>query len=198
VHTRSILSLQSPRRASLDGYNSPPVNGGYFPHDLDDIYEYKTDHQYFTYTGGYRTANKPQPPLTSDQQRNQLFRNSATQSLDNDKPKNRFDNSSFIKSLSSNSSSGSADKEGGTKVKGHHHNSIQEMIKSFGRKVHIWPRQRHESVSECTSDSNPLNDPQENFRLRSKSLDVQRPRSVLDDCEETYKIFNKIVKEGDF
>lgn len=75
------------------------------------------------------------------------------------------------------------------------------MIKNLGKKVHIWPRNRHDSINEnetakdrsMTSTPDPIHD---NFRLRSKSLDVSMSRRILDDCESTYKIYNKILKEG--
>jgi len=44
------------RRSAGPDFGSPPPTapaggGGYFPHDLDDIYESQADHQYFTHTG---------------------------------------------------------------------------------------------------------------------------------------------------
>lgn len=129
--------------------------------------------------------------------------------------RNRFDNSSFIRSLNSAVSQTSVDSGHHTgssannskeklSHKNHHHHSIQEMIKHFGKKVHIWPRNRHDSINENEIANNRQNsnnlpdfpDPQENFRSRSKSLDVQSSRKVLDDCEATYKIYNRILKEG--
>nr|XP_029733844.1 uncharacterized protein LOC109398791 [Aedes albopictus]XP_029733845.1 uncharacterized protein LOC109398791 [Aedes albopictus]XP_029733846.1 uncharacterized protein LOC109398791 [Aedes albopictus]XP_029733847.1 uncharacterized protein LOC109398791 [Aedes albopictus]XP_029733848.1 uncharacterized protein LOC109398791 [Aedes albopictus]XP_029733849.1 uncharacterized protein LOC109398791 [Aedes albopictus]XP_029733850.1 uncharacterized protein LOC109398791 [Aedes albopictus]XP_029733851.1 unc len=107
------------RRSSLESAGSPPMynNAGFFPHDLDDIYEYKTDHQYFTHTGGYDEPDRS--ALSSDYHRNMLFqRNHAFHSLDEyanaanhtlgfnryqyDRylgHRNRFDNSSFAGSL---------------------------------------------------------------------------------------------------
>jgi 5'-AMP-activated protein kinase regulatory gamma subunit len=81
------------------------------------------------------------------------------------------------------------------------------MIKHFGKKVHIWPRNRHDSINEneiANNRQNSINsnnlpdfqEPQDNFRSRSKSLDVQSSRKILDDCESTYKIYNRILKEG--
>lgn len=128
--------------------------------------------------------------------------------------KNRFDNSSFIRELNSTISQTSVDSGNHTgssannskeklSHKSHHHHSIQEMIKHFGKKVHIWPRNRHDSINENEIASNqqrvsltPEQEPQENFRSRSKSLDVQSSRKILDDCESTYKIYNRILKEG--
>lgn len=82
------------------------------------------------------------------------------------------------------------------------------MIKHFGKKVHIWPRNRHDSINEneIAGNSNrqkewqtpELEPQQEKFRSRSKSLDVNISRKVLDDCESTYKIYNRILKEGNF
>lgn len=118
----------------------------------------------------------------------------------------QFDNSSFAKSLSSSISQNSV---GGTSnnsssnssrdkmSKSHHHHSIQEMVKHFGKKMHIWPRHRHESINETTSNSSPLEeDPAEQFRNRSKSLDVPQTKKIVDDCESTYRIYNTILKEG--
>jgi hypothetical protein len=79
------------------------------------------------------------------------------------------------------------------------------MIKNLGKKVHIWPRQRHNSINEneiakdLELDQRKSPAPHskiDNFRSRSKSLDVTISRKVLDDCEATYKIYNKILKEG--
>lgn len=173
---------------------------------MDDIYEYKTDHQYFTHTGQSRSEERP--TILSDAQRNQLFqRTLATQSMDEGSTVNnggsgggahllyrkRFDNSSFAKSL--NDSTGDMNNQKDKKSHNHHHHSIQEMIKHFGKKAHLWPRKRHDSTSNL-SNSPLVNDPQENFRVRSKSLDVDASRKILSDCESTYKIFDKIVNEG--
>lgn len=190
------------------------------PHDLDDIYEYKTDHQYFTHTG---TSNYSRFPISSDNHRNALFRNGGMHSLDEyasspgrnsnfdtERYVNRltqFDNSSFAKSLSSsisqssvsnggNSSSNSSRDKMSKSGNHHHHHSIQEMIKHFSKKVHIWPRHRHESINESTSNSSPLETNEEAFRSRSRSLDVPQTRKILDDCESTYRIYNTILKEG--
>ena len=209
----------------MDGY-SPDRNNGYFPHDLDDIYEYKTDHQYFTHTVASHKHNNDRLSISSESQRNSLFRNSnMIHSLDEYAvhddfrfaPRNRFDNSSFIRNLNSTISQNSVDsgnQSGGSSNnskeklshKSHHHHSIHEMIKHFGKKVHIWPRNRHDSINEHEiSNNSPTNrtavspemEPIENFRSRSKSLDVNiTRRRVLDDCESTYKIYNKILKEG--
>lgn len=120
--------------------------------------------------------------------------------------KNRIDNSSFIKSLNDDnkSSENNSPKEKTSRNNSynrsnHHHHSVHEMIKHLGKKVHIWPsRRRHESTSVITSPvATPLNDPQENFRVRSKSLDVKPTNKILSDCDATYKIYEKILREGD-
>lgn len=205
----------------MDGY-SPDRNNGYFPHDLDDIYEYKTDHQYFTHTGASNSNERL--TISSDAQRNSIFRNTnMIHSLDEYAvkddyrfvPRNRFDNSSFIRNLNSTISqnsvdsgnhSGSSSNNSKEKLshKSHHHHSIHEMIKHFGKKVHIWPRNRHDSINEHEIANSPTNrnalspemEPVENFRSRSKSLDVNIARRKVDDCETTYRIYNKILKEG--
>uniref|UniRef100_A0AAG5CZH9 CBS domain-containing protein n=1 Tax=Anopheles atroparvus TaxID=41427 RepID=A0AAG5CZH9_ANOAO len=254
------------RRGSLESSCSPPTHhhtAGYFPHDLDDIYEYKTDHQYFTHTGAYQQQHPY--PISSDQQRNLLFqRNHGFHSLDeyggggssgisssnssNHRlfgHKHRFDNSSFARKLTQSISQSSIDsghssaskssvsksqqnnekrnhhhREKGEKgEKGenhghHHHHSITEMIKHLGKKAHIWPggRTRHSSISEDhhhqTGETHGGSDeravdgdglpehPREDFRTRSRSLDVDQTRRILDDCESTYKIYNKILREA--
>ncbi|XP_037946739.1 uncharacterized protein LOC119678764 isoform X3 [Teleopsis dalmanni] len=202
----------SVRRSNADHFGSPPIQTGFFPHDLDDIYESQGDHQYFTHTGASSSRSQERPTINS------IFHrvNAACISLDdyNSQPtrhsvdgggfmRHRFDNSSFAKSLSVNdenyeSSSPRENKKSKDKDHHHHHHhSIQEMLKHFGKKVHIWPRKHHDASSVCTS---PQNDPQENFRTRSKSLDVntlsRANHRILEDCGATYKIFDKIVKEG--
>ncbi|XP_050341541.1 uncharacterized protein LOC126767882 isoform X3 [Bactrocera neohumeralis] len=201
------------RRYPNDYCGSPPVHstqGGYFPHDLDDIYESQADHQYFTHTGASSARTPERPSINS------IFHRvgAACTSLDDyvgqtrvsaengsaSSYKHRFDNSSFAKSLSTNEDSDNSLPRENKKSKDHHHHhhhhSIHEMLKQFSKKVHIWPRKSHDTNSVCTS---PLNDPQENFRTRSKSLDVNtlsRPNRILEDCGATYKIYEKIVKEG--
>lgn len=202
----------------MDGRSSP-VSNGFCPHDLNDIYEYKTDHQYFTHTGAYQNNCQDKVVIASEAQRNSLFRNSPmVHSLDENidlraQQKHRFDNSSFARQLNSsisqssvdsgNTSSSSNNSKEKLNSKGNNHQSFQEMIKSFGKKVHIWPRNRHDSINEneISKDRNMSLTPEpmihpENFRSRSKSLDVTSTSRILDDCESTYKIYNRILKEG--
>uniref|UniRef100_A0A182QT22 Uncharacterized protein n=1 Tax=Anopheles farauti TaxID=69004 RepID=A0A182QT22_9DIPT len=256
---RTNVYNPSARRGSLESACSPPSGhhyntAGYFPHDLDDIYEYKTDHQYFTHTGAYH-HHHPGYPLTSDHQRNMLFQRShGFHSLDeyassgvsssnssNNRLlgyRNRFDNSSFARKLTqsisqssidsghssaSKSSNNNHEKRSREKSSGgggggghHHHHSITEMLKHLGKKAHIWPggRTRHASISEDHSSAERrsggggggggaagdgdglMGNPREDFRTRSRSLDVDQTRRILDDCESTYKIYNKILREG--
>lgn len=129
--------------------------------------------------------------------------------------KNRFDNKSFAQKLSESANSKdykehSHDKErrgSGSSASGsrHKHHSIQELIRTFGKKVGHW---RHESsdgrrgscaVPNISSEPTASSD---EFRSRSKSLDgdhlnkiVKRP--LLEDCGATYHIFDTIVKEGE-
>ncbi|XP_033164509.1 uncharacterized protein LOC117143782 isoform X3 [Drosophila mauritiana] len=216
----------SMRRSAGPDFGSPPPTapvggGGYFPHDLDDIYESQADHQYFTHTGA--SGPQQQRPtaisifhrvsaahtslddytLPGDASRQSM---NSTDSGVSSGPFNRqrFDNSSFAKSLSIDEQDPqhSPHKDGHSKHgkhhhhHSHHHHSIHELVKHFGKKMHLWPRKHHDAQSVCTS---PQNDPQENFRTRSKSLDVNtlsRPNRILDDCGATYKIYDRIVKEG--
>lgn len=188
--------LQDYRRPSLDTYGSPPYvpfHGDYCP-DLDDIHEYKTDQHYFTHTGSTRDgrASVTNGHGILDQQ---TFRISEERL---NRQRARFDNSSFIKSLNdSDASIGQSPKEKTSK------SSLHGIFKNLGKKAHIWPRKRHESTCNMTSTGSPIvssvtNDPQENFRSRSKSLDVNYTNNILNDCDATYKIFDKIVREGNF
>lgn len=72
------------------------------------------------------------------------------------------------------------------------------MIKHIGKKAHIWPRKRHESTCNmATTATTPTNEVPDNFRSRSKSLDVTSyGNRILNDCDATYKIFDTIVREG--
>lgn len=222
----SFHQMQSLRKSSAaESCGSPPIlQNGFFPHDLDDIYENHGDHQYFTHTGAAR-SQETRPTINSifhrvgaapialedyTQQHHQQQRHSLDQTDPGGFLRHRFDNSSFARSLSTNDDSGAdgSPKEH-KKTKdhhhhhhhnhhhNHHHHSIQELLKHFGKKVHIWPRKTHDAPSSvCTS---PQNDPQKNFRMRSKSLDVNtlsRPNKILEDCGATYQIFDRIVKEG--
>ncbi|XP_017961654.1 uncharacterized protein LOC108654654 isoform X3 [Drosophila navojoa] len=208
-------------RRGAPEFGSPPAAqppGGYFPHDLDDIYESGADHQYFTHTGASGPQRSSERPTAIS-----IFHrvNAAASSMDDYSTggsrqsvysmdsgtlnvsvgRQRFDNSSFAKSLSIDEQEPSHKEEHHKhKYHGHHHHhnhhSIQEMLKTLGKKMHVWPRKNHDAQSVCTS---PLNDPQENFRTRSKSLDVNtlsRANRILEDCGETYKIYERIVKEG--
>ncbi|KRG00189.1 uncharacterized protein Dwil_GK14491, isoform C [Drosophila willistoni] len=212
----------SMRRGAPDFGSPPPTApvGGYFPHDLDDIYESQADHQYFTHTGAMGQQRSCERPTAISIFHRVSAANSSlddysggggggsrqsVNSMDSGGPRQRFDNTSFAKSLSIDEqelpSQGSPHKEPKHKHHHHHHNhhhhhSIQELLKHFGKKMHVWPRKHHDAQSVCTS---PQNDPQENFRTRSKSLDVNtlsRPNRILDDCGATYKIYDRIVKEG--
>lgn len=77
----------------------------------------------------------------------------------------------------------------------HHHHSIQELKRFFGKKVNNWISERGARRSSCSEDSSPKAD--EEFRGRSKSLDgtVKRP---IRDCESTYRIYDSILREGMF
>ncbi|EDV48282.2 uncharacterized protein LOC6553541 isoform X3 [Drosophila erecta] len=209
------------RTAGPDFGSPPPTAGGYFPHDLDDICESQADHQYFTHTGAsgpqqqrptaisiFHRVSAAHTSLDDYSLPGEASRQSmnSTDSGVSNGPFNRqrFDNSSFAKSLSIDEQDPqhSPHKEGHSKHgkhhqhHSHHHHSIHELVKHFGKKMHLWPRKHHDAQSVCTS---PQNDPQENFRSRSKSLDVNtlsRANRILDDCGATYKIYDRIVKEG--
>lgn len=141
-------------------------------------------------------------PIHSDVHRNNFFhRTPATKSLDEyshnhryNIDKSRFDNSSFIKSLNdSDININQSPKEKSSK------SSLHGMIKHIGKKAHIWPRKRHDSTCNITNGvTTPTNEVPENFRSRSKSLDVTYYHRILNDCDATYKIFDSILREGNF
>lgn len=110
-----------------------------------------------------------------------------------------MDNASFIRGLHDDLSpkERSRNNSCSSTHKTHHHSSVHEMIKHLGKKVHIWPRKRHDSTNNMATETELINDEQENFRSRSKSLDVNvKQKKILGDCDATYKVFDKIVKEG--
>lgn len=110
-----------------------------------------------------------------------------------------MDNASFIRGLHDDLSPKERSRHNScssSSHKSHHHNSVHEMIKHLGKKVHIWPRKRHDSTNNMSTDTDFVNDEQEHFRSRSKSLDVNVKQKILGDCDATYKVFDKIVKEG--
>ncbi|XP_026315282.1 uncharacterized protein LOC113226757 isoform X2 [Hyposmocoma kahamanoa] len=128
--------------------------------------------------------------------------------------RNRFDNKSFAQKLADSANNKdykehSHDKErrsSGSSASGsrHKHHSIQELIRTFGKKVGHWRHDSGEGRRGSCAVPNNSNEPiasSDEFRSRSKSLDgdhlnkiVRRP--LLEDCGATYHIFDTIVKEG--
>lgn len=128
--------------------------------------------------------------------------------------KSKFDNKSFAHKLNESSSSIKVKEDrlnerrgSGSSGSSHRqkHHSIQELIRTFGKKVGNW---RHDSgEGRRGSCANPVISAQkqstesDEFRTRSKSLDCEHllqisKRSVLDDCGATYKIYDEILREG--
>lgn len=173
--------------------------------------------QYHTYSGSNR-SNYERPSINSIFHRAHNISHSLDEykyTVDGERSgyRGRFDNTSFVKSISIDENQPDQDqnenKQGNNRSHNHHHHphhhhhnhSISEMFKSLGKKVHIWPRKNHNHQSTSSGASSPLNDPQENFRMRSKSLDVtqvNRAKQILNDCESTYKIYENIVKGKTF
>ena len=137
--------------------------------------------------------------------------------------RNRHDNKSFAQKLAE-SVTGSKDKEhskdhskddkkyerrgSGSSGSGHRHkhHTIQELIRTFGKKVGQW---RHESGEgrrgSCAIPAASTDEPRamdsDEFRSRSKSLDCDHShkilrRQVLEDCGATYQIYDEILREG--
>lgn len=195
----SIGLVQSIRRGSLDTHST----------DLDDIHEHGVDHQYFTFNGQQSGgAAEHKRSIYNDAQRNTIFHTGAlASSLDEQpflagvRPRQRFDNTSFSRDLAETVVGGGSGGGSAAQRERPSKTSLQGMLKNFGKKAHLWPRKRHETTSTCNMSlvTSPVNDPQEQFRSRSKSLDVSYITSgnpILNDCDATYKIFDKIVREG--
>lgn len=79
----------------------------------------------------------------------------------------------------------------------HHNNGIQELIRHFGKKVHHWRSEGgYGRRNSCSEDSGSK---EEEFRGRSKSLDGSSKRiPAIGDCEATYRIYDSILREGEF
>lgn len=61
--------------------------------------------------------------------------------------------------------------------------------------MHHWRSEGSYRRASCSEDSgNTKHD--EEFRGRSRSMDDAVKKPVLTDCETTYRIYNKILKEG--
>lgn len=128
--------------------------------------------------------------------------------------KNKLDDKSFAQKLTECASSAKEKEQHSNERRGsgssgsshrHKHHSIQELIRTFSKKVGHW---RHDSgEGRSGSYANPVISPEtqptksDEFRSRSKSLDcdqlhINSQRSVLEDCGATYKIFDEILREG--
>lgn len=126
--------------------------------------------------------------------------------------KSKFDNKSFAKKLAESANERvdcpriQERRSSGSNASGHKHkhNSIQELIRTFGKKVGSWRHDSTERRSSCAvpTPTEPEHPPDpEEFRSRSKSLDgdhlhrvLQKP--LLEDCGATYQIYDTIVREG--
>ncbi|XP_063837784.1 uncharacterized protein LOC135086883 [Ostrinia nubilalis] len=130
--------------------------------------------------------------------------------------KSKFDNKSFAQKLTE-SVSGTKDSHyhsherrgSGSSSSGHKHkhHSIQELIRTFSKKVNHW---RHDSGGESrrgscavpsTSSEDSHKTDSDEFRSRSKSLDAEHlhriyKRPILEDVGTTYQIFDEILREG--
>lgn len=78
----------------------------------------------------------------------------------------------------------------------HHHHSIQELIRHFGKKMQNWRSEGGGRRNSCSESG--AGDSGDHFRSRSKSLDCNMKKPLYRDCEETYRIYDTILKEGTF
>lgn len=77
----------------------------------------------------------------------------------------------------------------------HHHHSIQELIRHFSKKMH-WRSESNGRRNSCSENNGSGDIGGDQFRSRSKSLDCNMKKPVYRDCEETYRIYETILKEG--
>lgn len=130
--------------------------------------------------------------------------------------KNRFDNKSFAQKLTESVQTNTKENQSnerrgsGSSASGHRHkhHSIQELIRTFGKKVGQWRHDASEGrrgscAAPATATEEVRAADSEEFRSRSKSLDgdhlhkvLRRP--LLEDCGATYQIFDAILKEGNY
>lgn len=78
----------------------------------------------------------------------------------------------------------------------HHHHSIQELIRHFGKKMNHWRSEGSARRNSCSESG--AGDSDDQFRSRSKSLDCNTIKPIYRDCAETYRIYDTILKEGMF
>lgn len=79
----------------------------------------------------------------------------------------------------------------------HHHHSIQELIRHFSKRMSSWRADGGGRRNSCSvSEEKHSHKEEEEFRGRSKSLDGQATRRKISDCEATYRIYDRILKEG--
>ncbi|CAH2103722.1 unnamed protein product [Euphydryas editha] len=209
-------------RDVTEGYASPsPIH--YHAHSFDPKTRRTDEERYQSTTNAYHTPRQDRhfvSPLYNeymdDIQENEYskcerYGEISSTKLSHTYFKNRIDNKSFAQKLTESANSCKdqpylTERRGsGSSASGNRHkHSIQELIRTFSKKVGHW---RHESgegrrgscAVPATSTDRTIH--KDEFRLRSKSLDgdhIQKGlrRSVLEDCGATYQIFETILKEG--
>lgn len=145
------------------------------------------------------TQNHHTPPQSlnlSGYHRHLLYNNSPSISVES------CPDSSTSKSSNSQHSSDSGDSLYSSSPKtnqiqknpNHHHHSIQEFIRHFGKSVRQWRNEHSYRRASCSEDSSIK--PEDEFRGRSKSLDGTFKKKILSDCEATYRIYESILREG--
>lgn len=129
--------------------------------------------------------------------------------------RSRSDNKSFVQKLTESfshnrdqpqcSSSQSRRSSGSSAGGARHKHSIQDLIKTFSKKVGHWRHDSGEGRRGSCADSaaSPSAVQKEKFRSRSKSLDAghshkESKRAALEDCGATYQIYESILQEGNF
>ncbi|XP_053623627.1 uncharacterized protein LOC128682795 isoform X2 [Plodia interpunctella] len=209
-------------REVMEGKGSP-TQQNYYTHHPDTRRRSDCD-RYQTGVNSYQTPRQDyrhfMSPLYNDAmddiQENEYSKceryGEITSAKTNHPYKSRFDNKSFAQKLTDNATANTKEhlherRGSGSSSSGHRHkHSIQELIRTFGKKVGHWRHDSNEgrrgsvAAPPVAANDSKTTDSDE-FRSRSKSLDgdhlhkvLRRP--LLEDCGATYQIFEAILKEG--
>lgn len=211
-------------RDVMEGHGSPSPHH-YHSHYLDNKPRRFEEERYQTGTNAYQTPRHDYrhyvSPLFNEVMDNiqeneyskcEKYGEISSTKLSHAPHRSRIDNKSFAQKLSESVNSSkeqqhTTERRGsGSSTSGHRykHHSIQELIRTFSKKMGHWRHDGGEgrrgscAAPVVASESTAQND---EFRSRSKSLDGDHlqtalKRSVLEDCGATYQIFETILKEG--
>ncbi|KPI91843.1 hypothetical protein RR46_08269 [Papilio xuthus] len=185
----SLSRTQSPPRVDFPGPSSAPKHD--YRHFVSPLYNDVMD-----------------DIQENDYNKCELYGEISTDKLDHRPYADRFDNKDFALKLVECSKSPKSNygmrerRESGGSTHKHKHQSIQDLIRSFGKKMGSWRHETSGRRSSCAVPTATVDVPRkEDIRGRSKSLDPDHLHSIirhpiLDDCGETYRIFDAIIQQG--